>query len=116
METFKLNLQDMNAYLQDLYASYPEAEPAKQAKVAEPIQKAYNLNNVIDHIKAGQYMVGSFTPSKGLSFSATPAIHNTEASARKECYRLAQVNPGSLYLFVKLCGGEMVPTVSNVSV
>ena len=117
----ELNLQDMNAYLRDLYATYPkigptypEAGSTKQTKA--PIAKAYKLDQVIENIKAGDYIVGSFSADSGLSFSATPALHSTAEAARAECKRLARISPGKLYIFVMLTGAEMVPTVTSVSV
>ena len=78
--------------------------------------KAANINAAIDHIKHGRFIVGSFSADLGLSFSETPAVHFDSGSARKECKRLAAMHPGKLFLFVKLSGAEMMPTVQSVSV
>ena len=90
------------------------ASIAKAPKQA--VDKVYNINSAIDHIKNRRFIVGSFSADLGLSFSETPAIHFDAAAARSECRRLARMNPGKLYLFVQLVGAEMVPTVQAVSV
>lgn len=114
----------------ELYAS--EFDCVKQArKVVENNFKYYNemMNNKMEHtkymndfsstilsIKAGKFIVGSFTEQSGLSFSEKPVTHDTAIEARTECKRLAKLNPGKLFVFVKLAGAELLPVNTTVSI
>lgn len=75
-----------------------------------------NINEAASHVKLGGYLVGSYTPAMGLSFSSSPVVHSSPEDARAECRRLAKLNPGKMYLFVKLSGAEYVPTVQAISI
>jgi hypothetical protein len=70
-------------------------------------QKIDNQNSAHEAVRNKRYIVGSYQPGVGLSFSAIPALHNYRADARSECRRLAKLNPGRTYLFVCLEGAEM---------
>lgn len=59
-------------------------------------------------IKAKSYIVGSFTPTQGISFSSGPMVQYTETAARAECRRLAELNKNKTYFYVQLKGGEKV--------
>ena len=66
-------------------------------------------NQAILHsvVRNKQYIVGSYTESTGISFNCTPTVQYSAAQARAECKRLARMNPGKTFVFVKLEGGEM---------
>jgi hypothetical protein len=70
-------------------------------------QKINNQNSAHEAVRNKRYIVGSYQPGVGLSFSAIPVLHNYRADARSECRRLAKLNPGRTYLFVCLEGAEM---------
>jgi hypothetical protein len=80
------------------------------------VKKENSLNPVLDNIRAGHFIVGSFSTPGGLTFSSSPVLHTSADAARIECKRLASLNPGRLYLFVRLSGAELVPTQHSVSV
>lgn len=68
-------------------------------------------------IKNRQYIVGSFTPGQGVSFSQNPTVQFSEMQARAECRRLAELNKNKTYFYVQLKGGEKVVTQpQNVSI
>lgn len=68
-------------------------------------------------VRNKRYIVGSYHPHSGISFSAEPALHNLRADARAECKRLAKLNPGKTFLFVCLEGAEMtVPQPTTISI
>jgi hypothetical protein len=92
---------------------------------AEPINELKNLMNnekitdqeaAVNHIRQGRFIVGSVDASGSMSFSANPTVQYTSMDARRECARLARLNPGKLFIFVKLSGAELVPTQKAVSV
>lgn len=70
-----------------------------------------------DAIRNKQYIVGSFQPNIGLSFSATPTVQYSSMQARAECKRLAKLYPGKTFVYVQLQGAEMtVPQPQTVSI
>jgi hypothetical protein len=76
-----------------------------------------NQNSAHEAVRNKRYIVGSYQPGVGLSFSAIPVLHNYRADARTECRRLAKLNPGKTFLFVCLEGAEMtVPQPQTVSI
>lgn len=50
------------------------------------------------------FIVGSWTATRGLSFSATPKVHSTMSAAADEAERLATLNPGTVYVPVMISG------------
>jgi hypothetical protein len=58
-------------------------------------------------IRNKQYIIGSFHPTTGISFSKAPAVQYSAIQARAECKRLAKLHPGKTFVFVRLDGGEM---------
>ena len=80
-------------------------------------QKITDQNSAHEAVRNKRYIVGSYQPGVGISFSAIPALHNYRATARDECRRLAKLNPGKTYLFVCLEGAELtVPQPTTVSI
>ena len=65
--------------------------------------------DAINAIKLGQYLVISVADNGDFSMSVSPTPQSSAASARTECKRLAQLNPGKLFTFVKFTGAELVP-------
>jgi hypothetical protein len=59
-------------------------------------------------VRAGQYIIGSFHPSTGLSFNGAPTVQYSPSQARTECKRLAKLYPGKTFVYVKLLGAEMI--------
>lgn len=72
--------------------------------------------NFIEATKCGAYIVGSVSADGALSFSSKPAVHNSPQAARAECSRLSDANPGKLYLFVRLTGGQIRPVSTPISI
>lgn len=66
--------------------------------------------DAISAIRSNVYLVGSVSTNGDFSVSPTPSVHLTGESARVECKRLAAGNPGKMFYFFRLGGGEMVPT------
>lgn len=58
-------------------------------------------------VRNNLYIIGSFHPSTGISFNATPTVQYSTMQARAECKRLAKLYPGKTFVFVRLQGGEM---------
>jgi hypothetical protein len=80
-------------------------------------QKINNQNSAHEAVRNKRYIVGSYQPGVGLSFSAVPVLHNVRADARAECRRLAKLNPGKTFLFACLEGAELtVPQPQTVSI
>lgn len=70
-----------------------------------------------DAIRNRQYIVGSFSPTTGISFSTEPTIQYSSMQARTECKRLAKMYPGKTFVYVQLQGAEMlVPQPTTVSI
>lgn len=68
-------------------------------------------------VRNKHFIVGSYTPNTGISFSAEPVVHLYRPDARAECRRLAALNPGKTFLFVCLEGAEMtVPKPTSISI
>ena len=80
-------------------------------------QKINNQNSAHEAVRNKRYIVGSYDPTSGISFSCEPVLHNFRADARAECRRLAKIHPGKTFLFVCLEGAEMtVPQPTIVSI
>lgn len=91
----------------------------KQNKQREKQMEKTNLdslNELLGAVRASQFIVGSFSADKGLSFSANPVFHNSPTTARTECKRLASIYPGKAFIFVKVAGAELIPTVQSISI
>ncbi len=100
---------------------YEAYDFSKKAYTKEPINELNEIlkepkmnsistqNEAIQAIKSQFYIVGSVDSSGNLSFSSNPVIQASVPSARAECKRLASITPGKMYVFVKLCGAELVP-------
>lgn len=89
----------------------------------EPINELNNMNDTLKtqaqfviSVKRNNFIIGSVSADGTLSFSNNPMLHVTASAARAECARLARINPGKLYIFVQLAGGELVPVMSTVSI
>lgn len=90
----------------------------------EPINELTNIMNdtlktqaqFVVSVKRNNFIVGSVSADGNLSFSSNPTVHASASLARQECARLARNNPGKLYIFVQFAGGELSPTMTNVSI
>jgi hypothetical protein len=70
-----------------------------------------------DAVRNRQYIVGSFSPTTGISFSTEPTVQYSSMQARTECKRLAKMYPGKTFIYVQLQGAEMlVPQPTTVSI
>lgn len=56
-----------------------------------------------------KYVIMSSGVNGDFSMSVSPTPQNSATEARAECQRLAKINPGKLFIFAKLSGGELVP-------
>ena len=84
--------------------------------IREPINELENMSTplrtqqeAINAIKLGNYMVVSVSGTGDWSMSPSPSAHANTTSARAECARLARLNPGKMFSFIKLAGAELVP-------
>ena len=76
-----------------------------------------NQNSAHEAVRNKRYIVGSYDPTSGISFSCEPVLHPLKSEARAECRRLAKLHPGKTFLFVCLEGAEMtVPQPTIVSI
>ena len=98
------------------YVLRSDVEPINELKNIMNNEKINTQACAINHTRNGRYIVGSVSTSGSLSFAENPAVQYTAADARTECKRLARLNPGKLFIFVKLSGAELVPVQSAVSV
>jgi hypothetical protein len=70
-----------------------------------------------DAVRNKRYIVGSYCPANGISFSDVPVLHPLRSEARAECKRLANLNPGKTFLIACLEGAEMiVPKPTSISI
>lgn len=113
----------MNIYKQALinYSRRQEFnyEPVNELDNMTEKHSMMTLSNCIDAVRRNSFIVGSCSAeaaTSALSFARNPVVHGTAQSARSECARLAKLNPGKLYVFVQLAGGEMVPQLQTVSI
>ena len=53
------------------------------------------------------FIVGSVYTDGRMSFSSSPKVHLTEASARAECERLAAANRGTRYTYLEIKGSAV---------
>lgn len=68
-------------------------------------------------VRNKQFIIGSFTPNLGVSFSNAATVQYTAAQARAECKRLAKLYPGKTFFYVQLQGAELtVPQPTTVSI
>jgi hypothetical protein len=119
-EADKLRRFFKEAHEANKYGSYARRKDYYDTKMMmeDKIMTQHEINtidNFFAGVKGKQYIVGSFSAG-GISFSATPVLHPDAVSARKECKRLAAMNPGKAYLFVQLSGAELVPTTPVISI
>lgn len=89
-----------------------EKAQTKQGYNMEVTKQEVALNEV----RRGGFIIGSIDASANVSFAINPVIHNDAQSARAECKRLAGINPGKAFIFVKLVGAELVPTQRAISI
>ena len=92
---FDLTQEDLSKeFKENFMATYRSAAP--------------RLSSVQAKDAIGKYIVVSVN---GSTFSAAtdPVLHMTPASARSECRRLSNLNPGITYMFLQVSGGELKP-------
>ena len=75
-----------------------------------------NQEIALNNVRNGKFIIGSISTTGELSFSNTPATHDTPQSARVECARLAKLHPGKAFVFVKFTGAELVPMTRTISI
>jgi len=88
----------------------PEQFAIKYTKTIMYNDKLQTKTQLTSAVKGGNYVIGSFSETQGLSFANFPAVHYSTQAARAECKRLAKLNPNKTYIFVKLIGGEEAVT------
>lgn len=72
--------------------------------------KITNESLLHNAVRGKQYIIGSYNPNMGVSFTANPTVQYSMMQARGECRRLARLHPGKTFFFVKLEGAEMTVT------
>lgn len=93
----------------DSVFKFTNKEPINELQIMDKIN---TQQEAIKQVKNGTYIIGSVEANGLVSFSATPSIQYNSQNARAECKHLAAINPGTLFIFVKLSGGEMVPNAT----
>lgn len=88
---------------------YTAVAPYFYAQYSESPLPSSTVRHYEDAVTSRKYIIGSLTDA-GISFATMPATHTTAASARLECDRLAQANPGKTYIYCQLIGGTTLPT------
>lgn len=90
----------------DILASLglPEVTLEKQK-----MEKMTNQNHALNSVRNGGFIICSIDKSGNLSFALNPIVHSDANAARAECRRLAGINRGKAFIFVKLSGAELVP-------
>lgn len=88
---------------------------AASYKELNNMNKITSVTSGINCIRGHFYIVGSISDA-GFSTSSNPTVHTTATAAKAECTRLALLNPGKMYVFMQLTGGELVPAASVVSI
>lgn len=83
-------------------------------------QTTFKINNretFVAAVKGTGFIVGSFsTDTNSINFSTNPVVQPDAGSARAECRRLAKLNPGKFYVFVRFGGAEYTqPVPANLS-
>ena len=111
-ELMKVPEQDTSTLLQE---AYKNAAKMNYDKTDFPAS-IYSFQALASAIKAGGFIVGSYSAGSGISFSNIPKVHATAEQARAECRRLSNLSPGKAYIFVKFCGAELVPLTQAVSI
>ena len=70
-----------------------------------------------ESVRNKQYIIGTFTPEVGVSFSTAPTVQYSAMQARAECKRLAKMHPGKTFFYVQFQGAEMtVPRPNTISI
>ena len=70
----------------------------------------------LDSVRNGMFIIGSVDALGAVSFASNPMVHADATTARAECKRLAGLNPGKAFIFVKLSGAELVPSQRSLSI
>ena len=91
----------------------PEVELTKQGSKME---ERTCQDIALDSVRQGLFIVGSIDINGAVSFSTNPIVHNNAHAARAESKRLAAMNPGKAFIFVKLAGAELVPSARTISI
>lgn len=94
----------------------PDYEPVNELENMTETQRLNTQANFIIAVRKNYFVVGSVDDRGTMSFASNPVVHGGASAARAECARLAKLNPGKLYIFVQLAGGEMVPATQTVSI
>ena len=74
------------------------------------ITTSTSFANAVSATRARQFIVASFDTSGMFSASARPAFHSSMASAVAEAERLANLNPGKLFVPMQIASGKFVPS------
>jgi hypothetical protein len=61
-----------------------------------------------DHVSVGQFVIGSLHPENGWSMRPEPKTHQTEKQAKKECERLAKLDPTKKFVYLEIKGACQV--------
>lgn len=97
-------------YLQDFLNQYKITEEEKAKNMENQVIRTQA--QAINCIRDGKYIIVSVGANGDFSMSVSPAAHTNAISARAECQRLAKLNPGKMFTFMKLTGAELVPATT----
>lgn len=78
--------------------------------------KITDKNSAISAIMQLNYVIASYSTCSGVSIANEPVIHDTLQAARTECVRLAESNPGKMFIIIQLRGAELVPLPCRTSI
>lgn len=72
--------------------------------------KINSLDTGISAVRNRMFVVGSLDNLGRFSMSEYPVSHYDRNSAKAEAARLAKINPGKVFVYMQLAGGEVAPT------
>jgi hypothetical protein len=70
--------------------------------------------NALAQVKARKFIIGTIDYNGYFSLSSRPFYHGTDLEAKRECTRLATLNPGKAFIYMQLAGGAMLPAVTEI--
>ena len=89
-------------------APNPAAKPTLGNNV-ETNKENMTQAKMLEMVRSNVLIVGSIDSQGLFSVSGNPAFHYSAQTARAECSRLASLNPGKAFIFMKLAGAELMP-------
>lgn len=83
-----------------------------EEKRFEEVEKVGCDKMKYDHVSVGQFVIGSLHHENGWSMRPEPKTHQTEKQAKKECERLAKLEPTKKFVYLEIKGACQVSGVT----